>query len=159
MRSTSWRLESLLSTKGHHWCRIQLPWMDHNTFIRTASYNKLKILSFPWVIANRPFNDYDQWFNNLLLQGLLSYYSFIIIVMITLCVLLFCWWYTLCFYKNNFTRTKALILAKNLGTSYEQRQVCYPTEHKNKLSWLAILKIIGTKHQNRARLSLILYCM
>ena len=41
---------------------------------------------------------------------------------------------TLFFYKNNFIRTKALILAKNLRTSSEQSQACCPTEHKNKVS-------------------------
>ena len=63
------------------------------------------------------------------------------------------------FYKNNFIRTKASILAKNLRKTYEQGQACCPTEHKNKVSSLAILRIIRGKHQNKAWLSLILYCM
>ena len=37
-------------------------------------------------------------------------------------------------YKNNFIRTKALVLAKNLRTSYEQSQACCPAKHKN-LQW------------------------
>ena len=55
-------------------------------------------------------------------------------------------------------RTKALIWEKNLGTALEQSQACCPTEHKNKVSRLAIHKL-RTIHQNRAWLSLILYCM
>ena len=67
--------------------------------------------------------------------------------------------YTLFFYKNNFASTKALILANNSRTSQEQSHNCCPTEHKNKMPRLAILKIIRTKHQHRAWLSLTLYCM
>ena len=66
---------------------------------------------------------------------------------------------TLFYYKNNFVRTKALIVAKNLRTSSEQSQACCSTEHKSKVSRLAILKIIRTKHQNRTWLSFIFYCM
>ena len=66
--------------------------------------------------------------------------------------------YTLC-YERNFIRAKVLILARNLRTSEEESQACCPTEQKNEVSSLAILKIIRTKHQNRAWLSLILYCM
>ena len=62
-------------------------------------------------------------------------------------------------YERNFIRAKVLILARNLRTSEEESQACCPTEQKNKVSSLAILKIIRTKHQNRAWLSLILYCM
>ena len=51
-------------------------------------------------------------------------------------------------YKNNFIRTKALVLEKN----------CL-AEHKNKVSRLAVSKMIMTEYQNRAWLSLILYCM
>ena len=47
---------------------------------------------------------------------------------------------------------------KKLRTSLEQSQACCPTEHKNKVSRLAILKIIRAK-QSKAWLSLILYCM
>ena len=47
------------------------------------------------------------------------------------------------FYKDNFTRTKALILAKDLRTSYEQSQACCSTEHKNKVS--------RTRHKNKLR--------
>ena len=70
------------------------------------------------------------------------------------------WWhlkgvYTL-FCKNNFIRTKALILVKKLGTSYEQSQVCCTIEHKNRVSRLAIFRI-KKKHQDRARLPLILH--
>ena len=57
---------------------------------------------------------------------------------------------TFFFYKNNFIRTKVLILAKNLRTSQEQSQACCPTEHKNKVSRLAIYKIIRTRHEKRA---------
>ena len=61
---------------------------------------------------------------------------------------------------NNFRRTKALILAKNLRTSSEQITMCCPTEHKNKLSRLAIVKIIGTDEQSEQSLAVtILYCM
>ena len=63
------------------------------------------------------------------------------------------------FYKSNFIRRKALIFEKKLRTSWEQSQAYCPTEHKNKALRLVILKIIRTKHQSRARLSLILYCM
>ena len=58
---------------------------------------------------------------------------------------------------KNFIGTKALILARKLGTSLEENQACCLTEHKNTVSKLAVLKIIRTKHQNRACLSLILY--
>ena len=54
---------------------------------------------------------------------------------------------TLFFYKN-----------KSLGFSKEQSQACCPAEHKNKVSMLAISKTMA-KHQNRAWLSLILYCI
>ena len=67
-----------------------------------------------------------------------------------------CW--LLFFYKNDFIR-KALILARKLRTSWEQSQTCCPTEYKNKVCRLVILKIIRTKHQNRAWLSVILHCI
>ena len=63
------------------------------------------------------------------------------------------------FYKGNLIKTKALVLTKNLRTNQEQSQACCPAEHKNKVSRLAISKIIRTEHQNRAWLSFILYCM
>ena len=66
---------------------------------------------------------------------------------------------TLFFYKNSFIKTKALALVKKLRTNLEQSRACCPTEHKNKVSGLAISKIMRTEHQNRAWLSLILYCM
>ena len=67
--------------------------------------------------------------------------------------------YTL-FYKNNFLRAKFLVLVKNLRTNEEQSQACCPAGHKNKVSRLAISKIIKTEHQNRTHLSfIILYCM
>ena len=51
------------------------------------------------------------------------------------------------FKKKQFYKIKSLDFGKkNLST----------TEHKNKVSSLTILKIIKTKHQNRASLSLIL---
>ena len=62
---------------------------------------------------------------------------------------------TLLFYKNNFITTKVLILGeKKLKTSSGQSQACPPSEHKNKVPMLVILKIIRTKHQNSAWLSL-----
>ena len=70
------------------------------------------------------------------------------------------WWhlkgvYTL-FCENNFIRTKALILVKKLGTSYEQSQVCCTIEHKNRVSRLAIFKI--KKKNIRTELGCRLYC-
>ena len=50
----------------------------------------------------------------------------------------------LVFYKNIFIRTKAMILAKKkLEISYEQSQVCCPTEHKKNVS--------RTRHENKLR--------
>ena len=46
-------------------------------------------------------------------------------------------------------RTKVLVLVKNLRISSEQRQTCCLTEHKNKVSRLAIFKIM-TEYHNRA---------
>ena len=43
-RPTSWRLRSSRDIK---WCKIQLPCLDNDTIIRSASYNKIKILTFP----------------------------------------------------------------------------------------------------------------
>ena len=63
------------------------------------------------------------------------------------------------FYKDNFIRTKALVLVKNLRTSQEQSQACCPAEHENKVSRLAVSKIIRAEHQNRTWLPLMLYCM
>ena len=54
--------------------------------------------------------------------------------------------FTVLFYKNNFIRTKALILVRKLRTNQEQRQACCPTEQKSKVSRLAILKIIRTQN-------------
>ena len=51
---------------------------------------------------------------------------------------------------------KAMILAKKLRTSQEQSKACCPAEHKKKVSTLGILKILRTKHQNRAWLLLML---
>ena len=56
-------------------------------------------------------------------------------------------------YKN-----KSFGFGKELRISYEQSQACCPAEHKNKVSRLAISKVM-TEHQNRAWLSLILYCI
>ena len=62
-------------------------------------------------------------------------------------------------YKNKFIRTKPLVLKKKLRTNTEKNKDYCPAEHKNKVSRLAISKIIKTEHQNRAWLSFILYCM
>ena len=59
------------------------------------------------------------------------------------------------FYQNNLIRTKASIFAKKIKKKLRtQSLVCCPTEHKNKVPRPAILKIIRTKHQNRAWLPL-----
>ena len=73
-------------------------------------------------------------------------------------VYLICLTYTLFFIKQ-FYKNKSLGFGKNLRASQEQNRVCCPAEHKNNVSRLAIYKIIRTEHQNRAWLSLILYCM
>ena len=51
--------------------------------------------------------------------------------------------YTLLFYKNNFIRTEALILTKNLRTKPDLL-----SHRKNKLPRLSICKIARTKYQN-----------
>ena len=56
-------------------------------------------------------------------------------------------------------RAKPLILAKKRKIKNKARNKVRHAEHNSKVSRLAILKIIRTKHQNRAWLSLILYCM
>ena len=61
--------------------------------------------------------------------------------------------YSFPFDKNNFIRIKALILEKR------KNKACCRTEHKSKVSRLAILKIIRTKHPNKIWLPLILNCM
>ena len=67
--------------------------------------------------------------------------------------------YTLFLYKNKSIRTKPLVLKKKLRTNNEKNKDYCPAEHKNKVSRLAISKIIKTEHQNRAWLSFILCCM
>ena len=63
-------------------------------------------------------------------------------------------------YKNNFIRTKALVLAKNLKlTTQEQIQGCCPAEHMSKVFRLAISQMIRTEYQNRAWVSLVFYFM
>ena len=70
-----------------------------------------------------------------------------------------CLYITLFSYKNNFTRTKALVLVKKIKSKLRKIQACCAAEHKNKVSRLAIHKIISREHQNRAFLSPTLYCM
>ena len=65
---------------------------------------------------------------------------------------------TLFFYKNNFIRTKALILGKKYEQGKNKARLSVP-QNIRAVSRLAILKIIRTKRQNKAWLSLILYCM
>ena len=62
------------------------------------------------------------------------------------------------FYKNNFIRTKALILGKRYEQGKNKARLSVP-QNIRAVSRLAILKIIRTKRQNKAWLSLILYCM
>ena len=63
------------------------------------------------------------------------------------------------FLQQQFYKDKSLDFGKKkFRRSQEQSQACCPTEQKNKVSRLPILKILRTKHQNRAWLSLILYC-
>ena len=54
-------------------------------------------------------------------------------------------------------RAKPLILAKKRKIKNKARNKVRHAEHNSKVSRLAILKIIRTKHQNRAWLSLIFY--
>ena len=60
---------------------------------------------------------------------------------------------TLLFFRNYFHSffmwTKTKVLVKNFRISYEQSLACCLTEHKSKVSRLAISKIM-TEHQNRA---------
>ena len=70
--------------------------------------------------------------------------------------------YTLSLYQNNCITTKALTLAKKMKNMLTSKIIKNkinnsPTEHKDKVSRPATLKIIRTKHQNRAWLSLIYY--
>ena len=60
--------------------------------------------------------------------------------------------------QYNTIQEQKLRFGKELRISYEQSQACCPAEHKNKVSKLAISKVM-TEHQNRAWLSLILYCI
>ena len=70
----------------------------------------------------------------------------------------FCYYvYTLFFYNSNFTRTKALILEKRIKNKLRTNSGLL-TEHKNEVPRLAF-KIIIRKHQSKAWLLLILYCM
>ena len=62
------------------------------------------------------------------------------------------------FNMSNFMRAKPLILAKKKIKSKAKNKV-RDVEHESKVSRLAIIKIIRTKHQKRAWLSLILYCI
>ena len=63
------------------------------------------------------------------------------------------------FFKRNFMRAKPLILAKERKIKNKAKNKVRHAEHNSKVLRLAILKIIRAKHQNRAWLSLILYCM
>ena len=54
-------------------------------------------------------------------------------------------------------RTKSFNLAKKIKNKAKNK--VRHAEHNSKVSRLAILKIIRAKHQNRAWLSLILYCI
>ena len=62
-------------------------------------------------------------------------------------------YYTL-FYKSNFIRTKALILGRKKKKKKEQvkdkAKLAVPQKIRKKEPRLAILKIIRTKHQNKA---------
>ena len=61
------------------------------------------------------------------------------------------------FDKRNFMRTKSFPLEKK-NKNNAKNNVGH-AEHKSKVSKLAILKIIRTKHRKRPWLSLILYCI
>ena len=50
------------------------------------------------------------------------------------------------FHKNNFIRTKTLILTKKIRTGYEQTQACCFTERKSKVSALVILSHVQKYH-------------
>ena len=63
------------------------------------------------------------------------------------------------FLYQQFYKNKSLVFGKKLRKSQEQNQACCPTEHKNKVPRLAILKLLRIKHQNSAWRSLILYCL
>ena len=62
--------------------------------------------------------------------------------------------------KNNFMRTKALILAKKkFEQAKSKASLAVPQNIRPKCLNKPFLKKVRTKHQNRAWLSLILYCM
>ena len=58
--------------------------------------------------------------------------------------------YTLFFYKSNFMRTKPLILERNNNEKKNKAKNKVRHAEHSKVSRLVILKIIRTKHQNRA---------
>ena len=65
------------------------------------------------------------------------------------------------FHKSNFMSTKLLVVAtkkkKKIKSKAENK--VRDVDLESKVSRLAIIKIIRTKHQKRAWLSLILYCI
>ena len=52
--------------------------------------------------------------------------------------------------KNNFIRTNALVLVKKFKNKLRTKPGLLSRKHKNKVSRLAISKIIRTEHQNRS---------
>ena len=59
--------------------------------------------------------------------------------------------------KEKFYKNKTLGLGKKFKNKIRTKPGLLSAEHKNKVSRVAISKIIGTEHQERASLSLILY--
>ena len=57
-----------------------------------------------------------------------------------------------------FNKNKSLGFGIKIRISSEQSKACCPAEHKNKVSRLAISKIM-IEHQNRAYVSLRVYCI